>query len=665
MAQDSLGKSLRRTLLRLAGGAPSPDGQLLERFVSGQDESAFAELVHRHGAMVFGVCQRVLRHAQDAEDAFQAAFIVLARKASSVTQPDLLSHWLYKVALRVAFKARTSADRRRTSQQLSDESVHDQRTENRARSEQDWRLALDEELSGLPDKYRAPLVLCYLQGKTNQEAAAALRCPLRTIERRLSDGREMLRARLQRHGVALTAATLTSLLAEEIARAGIVPAALAASASRTAVLAAVGKGFSAAGISANVGALADAALKTMGTSKWKVAMAVLAVLAALALGAVGLMPRTQGPSSVQAEQRNTPTPLWRLKRSIPVANLYDVSLSPDGRTCVSTSADHTVRLWDTGTGRQKATLPVQGTFTRFSPDGRWLALTDIKTGKAHIVETASAKVMWSPPTQVHVAVFAAKAPAHVMFDSLERDAQVKVYDAATGKVLGSYRLPAEARSVCVSDRYWAALGPSDQVTLHDLVTGKELTSVTCPGVKSLPSPQSGKALMGFQTTGVTVWRMPTFKELGKYSWNERTDVSAASDGRWLLVGRQDGTVELLETETGKQLWRKKRPSGMQLFSPDGNWLASTGAKWSQKSVPAADFGIEIWERKSGKVVQSLPAPKMPLLQAATASSLLLPNRILFFPGLSNHDRRCGRCYSSVAPGRKPISFCSGRSKSAH
>jgi RNA polymerase sigma-70 factor (ECF subfamily) len=170
-----------------AGPSPAPepaDGELLERFVSRRDESAFTALVHRHGPMVLGVCRRVLNDWQSAEDAFQVTFLVLARKADSLMRPGLLANWLHGVAYRTALKARSRAVR---------QGVHERQaaamapTESRAgRSVVELREVLDEELSHLPEKYRAPLVLCYLEGKTNEEAARLLHWPLGSMSARLA-----------------------------------------------------------------------------------------------------------------------------------------------------------------------------------------------------------------------------------------------------------------------------------------------------------------------------------------------------------------------------------------------------------------------------------------------------------------------------------------------
>jgi RNA polymerase sigma factor (sigma-70 family) len=171
----------------------------LARYVDHGDERAFADLVRRHGGLVQEVCQRVLRHQHDAEDAFQATFMVLARRASSLDGTRSLSNWLYQVAYRTALKARSRSARLRARESSHGkpeaiEDVHDA-----------WRLdlgrLLDEELHELPEKYRAPLVLCYLYGKTHQEAAHELGWPSGSMSTRMSRARDLLRERLSRRGV--------------------------------------------------------------------------------------------------------------------------------------------------------------------------------------------------------------------------------------------------------------------------------------------------------------------------------------------------------------------------------------------------------------------------------------------------------------------------------
>src|SRR5438874_5672646 len=191
---------LRRTAL-MHDGAGLSDGQLLECFLARPDEAAFEALVRRHGPMVLGVCRRVLRNAHDAEDAFQATFLVLVRKAASLRRREAVGNWLYGVAYRTALQARATAARRRLKEaQMRSPDSQDSTAASVVRLE--LQALLDRELSRLPQKYQAPIVLCDLLGKTKREAAADLGCPEGTVSSRLARGRELLRRRLARQGLA-------------------------------------------------------------------------------------------------------------------------------------------------------------------------------------------------------------------------------------------------------------------------------------------------------------------------------------------------------------------------------------------------------------------------------------------------------------------------------
>jgi RNA polymerase sigma factor (sigma-70 family) len=255
----------------LFGGAPAArtDRDLLSAFIRG-DEAAFAALVERHGPLVWGVCRRLLRQEQDAEDAFQATFLVLARKAGSVGWREDVGNWLYAVALRVARRARARAERqrRRESEALMS-------SETPAADGPDGELAgiVDEEVGRLPDKYRRPVVLCFLQGKTYGEAARLLGWPEGTVAGRLARAKEMLRRRLTRRGLALPAG------AALVVTGAAVPTALAQSTLRAAIAFAAG-----ARLASVPAALAEEVLRTMFFSKWKVAAALLLALAAVGTG---------------------------------------------------------------------------------------------------------------------------------------------------------------------------------------------------------------------------------------------------------------------------------------------------------------------------------------------------------------------------------------------
>src|SRR5947209_2361714 len=200
---------LRKITFR-EGGDSFTDGDLLEAFLTRRDEAAFEALLRRHGPMVLGVCRRVLDDADSADDAFQATFLVLARKAESIRKRPSVGSWLFGVAFRTALKARASAVRRRIHERAI---MHPATTD--PREEIVWRELrplLDAEMDRLPEKYRAPLVLCYLEGKTNEEAARELGWTKGTVSGRLARARDVLRQRLVRRGLDLTAGALAAVL---------------------------------------------------------------------------------------------------------------------------------------------------------------------------------------------------------------------------------------------------------------------------------------------------------------------------------------------------------------------------------------------------------------------------------------------------------------------
>jgi RNA polymerase sigma factor (sigma-70 family) len=290
---------LRRAVLRRDAGSLS-DGQLLERYVRLGDEAAFEALVRQHGAMVLGVCRRVLRHWHDAEDAFQATFLVLARRAASVRPRDRVGNWLYGVAYRTALAARRSAARRRLKEASAPP---------RAQGPADgpWaelRLVLDRELAGLPEKYRAPLVLCDLEGKTRKEAAQQLGWREGTLSGRLARARVLLARRLGRYGVGVAGGALAALLCREAA--ARVPGPLLVSTVKAAALVAAGE---AAALPAHLAALVEGVNRAMGLSKLKVV--ALGLLVAGALGGVGVLSYPgRGTARAQAaREAPAPTPV--------------------------------------------------------------------------------------------------------------------------------------------------------------------------------------------------------------------------------------------------------------------------------------------------------------------------------------------------------------------
>src|SRR5437868_6355634 len=211
-------------------GGDVPDRDLLERFLSQGDSAAFAELVRRHGPTVLGVCRRVLHNAHDADDAFQATFLVLVRKAAAIGRRERVGNWLYGVAYRTALEARTKSARRRAREQQVPAMSH-AREPNAA---DELRELLDAELSRLADKYREPLILCELQGRSRKEVARQLHIPEGTLSSRLATARRQLAGRLRRRGLALPTGALAAALADGAASAEV-PAALASATVRSAV----------------------------------------------------------------------------------------------------------------------------------------------------------------------------------------------------------------------------------------------------------------------------------------------------------------------------------------------------------------------------------------------------------------------------------------------
>jgi RNA polymerase sigma-70 factor (ECF subfamily) len=295
---------LRRTVL-LRDGAGLTDGQLLESFVSRGDEAAFEELVRRHGPMVLGVCRRVLRHHHDAEDAFQATFLVLARKAGSVRPREMVARWLYGVAYRTALKARGLIARRRVRERPVAEVPEPEAAEADA-GWRDLRPLLDRELSRLPDKYRVPIVLCDLEGKAGKEAARQLGWPAGTVASRLSRGRVLLARRLTRHGLALSGGLLAATLSERAAPARV-PAALVSTTVKAAGSMAAGQTAAAGLTSAHVAALTEGVLNAMFLTKLKTGVALVLAAAALTAGlGVALTHRTEAAGPAQATREAAP-----------------------------------------------------------------------------------------------------------------------------------------------------------------------------------------------------------------------------------------------------------------------------------------------------------------------------------------------------------------------
>lgn len=261
---------IRRAALLRDGGGLS-DRELLALFVMHRDGDAFAALLNRHGPMVMGVCRRILLNRHDAEDAFQATFLIFARKADSVHAQQSIAGWLYRVAYRTALQARARLARRRVKEQQVEDLPHPQIEPEDGNSE--WLALLDKELNRLPDKYRIPVILCELEGRSRREVARFLSLPEGTLSWRLAQAKKILAKRLSRRGVTLTVGALaiaTEVLSPTL-RASTVQAALTAGA-----------------VPANVLVLTEGVLKAMFLSKLKITICFAAMALVAGIGASGL-----------------------------------------------------------------------------------------------------------------------------------------------------------------------------------------------------------------------------------------------------------------------------------------------------------------------------------------------------------------------------------------
>lgn len=282
---------LRRAVV--AGREPDlTDGQLLECFLSRRDEAAVTTLVRRHGPMVWATCCRLLSNHHDAEDAFQATFLVLVRKAASIMPRDMVANWLYGVAHQTALKARALA----ATRQAREKQVHEM-PESEAGAEPDlWhdlQTVLDQELSRLPDKYRVAVALCDLEGRCRKDAARQLKIPEGTLSSRLTTARKMLAKRLARHGLVVSAVALATVLSQHALSASV-PTSVLSSTIKAASQFVLGQTAAGVGVKASVATLAKGMLKAMLLKKIKAVTVAVLILIVACLGAAVVTHRALG-----------------------------------------------------------------------------------------------------------------------------------------------------------------------------------------------------------------------------------------------------------------------------------------------------------------------------------------------------------------------------------
>jgi RNA polymerase sigma factor (sigma-70 family) len=628
-----------RRLVEAQGLGPLSDRELLQRFAAQHDEAAFAALLRRHGPMVLRVCQRVLHNGHDAEDVFQATFLVLSRKAAVARWHDSVAGWLHEVAHRLAMKVKTGTARRLARERRCVDRPPGDALEDVTGRE--LVAILDEELARLPEKYRTPLVLCLLEGHTRDEAARRLGYSVRTVKRRLEHGRGLLGARLTRRGIALTAALSGALLTP--AGASALPAGLVPATANAAVAFASGEAAAGAVVSAPVASLTQGVLKAMFWTKCKlVAMACLTVAAvgigtgagawqrggAVAgeeSGAPVAQVRPDGGGAGESGLDDTPqaAEVWEVWATLQIrlvtdkpSAVYSVAFSPDGKTLATAKGDGSVGLWDmaTGTlvrfissGEPANTSAVAA--VRFSPDGQRVAS----------VGTDKTVKLWDAKSGKMLATFqdhndnvreVAFSPDGKTLASGSADKTLRVWDAATGRVVAVLQVqeaPVLSLAFTPDGKVLAVASGEPDLFLLDARSGqivqrfkghsREIYSVAV-------SPDGTRLATASRDKTVRLWDLASGKELRQIAGHdgEATSVAFSPDGKRLATGGRDKTIRIHDLTTGKlvaTLTGHTGPVYCVIFSPDGKTLASG----------SEDGTVKLWSRKAGEAAaKRVPVP---------------------------------------------------------
>jgi RNA polymerase sigma factor (sigma-70 family) len=602
------------------------DWQLLERFAVEKEQAAFNALVQRHGPMVLCGCRRVLHNDADAEDAFQATFLVLARKAATIGKREALAAWLHKVAFRVALRARSQkAECKSRETKATRWLVKDPLA---AVTGRELLTVLDEELQALPEKSRAPLILCYLEERTRDEAARQLNVSVRTLQRRLELAREMLRRRLVRRGVALPAAFLATGSFQGPAQAAL-PGLLVASTAQAAMQAA--SGAWATTVSARTAQLVSATLKAWAARKALTVATLLVTTAFFSIvgfsvyrelaqtgtghGSAASPPQFGVERAAQAKDLPN-KPDGTGKGAVTISDLYGdplpkgalarlgtvrlrhpegieaVAFSPDDKTIACAAGHKFVSLWDRSTGQEKGRLEeASGQTLAFSPDGRVLA-------------TAGGK-------------------------------QVELWDVATGKRLrqlacqtftesgnSTSSLPVVPLVFSVDGRFVASANAEHVAVVWDALTGREVARTAkqpapVASLRFLPDAKTLIALSGDRQGEGAILSLDvaTAKEIGKVAIpQQKTRTSRgfaiSPDGKTAAVEalvetrEKRGTgvsvywahsIRLLDVATGqerRQIRGKNTVIGNVVFAPDGRSLA-----WSNM-----DNEVTTWDLQADKLI---------------------------------------------------------------
>jgi RNA polymerase sigma factor (sigma-70 family) len=623
-----------RQVLVQHGARQQSDRELLQQFALRRDEQAFAELVRRHGLMVLAVCRRVLHDVHDAEDAFQAVFLILARKAKARGWRESVANWLYLVAYRLAMRLRKDRQRdRREMPQIQAMSVDPLE----AVSGRELCAAVDEELSRMPERLRAGIVLCCLQGATRDEAARTLGWSLGTLKRRLEQGRALPRLRLQKRGFEPPAA-LTGAL---VATGTVVPAALACTVVQSAL---TGESASAS---------VQASLNGMALTRLKIAATVLSLCAAVALGTgLALAPTPSGEKQVQsqkpAENRQPKTDGQQMKVDLhgdplpegAVARLGTVrfrhagavravAFSPDGKLLAASSDDkNMVVLWDRGSGRKLREILIADKNSppnrlQFSPDGKRLYSSYWGRGASHYswdVETgAEAKDLPRPFAESSAIGYSQDGREAILF---QEGSDIVRWDTEKRKELGRYAKPEGDMSTAAwsGDRLLVPQFDGKAVRMWDAAQKKQLWSVETtrhqnyPGLPMTFSPDGKLFAVEAPPKVISVCESVTGKiirrieaDVGKIYWS----LSISPDARTVAGSNWDGTLWLWDLESGRERVKIPWVEGWcthVFFSPDSRIFATGDGNNAH--------AVLLWDTATGKRIEPFPGHNSPVSSAA-------------------------------------------------
>jgi RNA polymerase sigma factor (sigma-70 family) len=621
-------------IYRKTGSPHCPsDRDLLRQFAAGQDEASFAELVQRHGAMVHRTARRLLHNVHDADDVFQAAFIILARKAAAPGWQPSVGPWLYQVAYRLARAARRVAARRRVREAgCVARPAADPLAELSVREAQ---AVVDAELMRLPERLRGPLVLCTLEGATRDEAARQLGVPPGTVARRLLQGRALLQARLARRGLGLSAALLTTGLTAAAAPLAA-PAALVVATARAGAL--VARGLSAAGlVSTQAVALAGALARVTVLARWMSAAALLVLLAGT-VAAIGLA--VEDTPVAPNGQAAPPAPLAALPLQQPKDKAGAV---PSVKVTAGPVIDCTT-LAPTKDGKQ-GVYGWQVQLVHFSPDGKAVFIHTEYDGR--VWNTATGTPI-SPPIRTgfgpQTVAFCAKGKSLLCAGH----GCMQIVDAVSGKpafdLADAKAFPGLARSkdnrffgdisgaAANSAGFLVVVGntPAKEAEVFNTVRGHMLSECPVTGTlgavainpagtvaacASLRNDTKGDVYLWSVLNGEPVAKpLPHPKQVYALAFSPNGKLLLTVSGGITLVRGGitcAGEIRLWDVQTGKQVgqvWDNAEPVEQLAFGPDG------------KEVLAVVQGNAItWQVETGKQRHTFAPPAPDTVKAAVWS----------------------------------------------